>query len=136
LPIDSYLSVIHGMDNREGGNMQEMVAYCGIVCTECPAYKATKNNDNKARAKVAEEWSKQFQHNLKAEDINCSGCLAVAEIQFGYCSLCDIRKCGSDREVLNCAYCVEYPCDRLSDFHAKVPDAKAKLDAIRNKKKG
>jgi hypothetical protein len=22
--------------------MQEIVAYCGIVCTECPTYKATK----------------------------------------------------------------------------------------------
>jgi hypothetical protein len=35
---------------------------------------------------------------------------------------------------LNCAYCVEYACDKLNDFHTKVPDAKSKLDAIRNKK--
>jgi len=116
--------------------MQEMVAYCGLVCNGCPAYEATQKNDNNARAKVAQEWSRQFRHNFKAEDINCSGCLVVGDVQFGYCSMCDIRKCGSDRKVPDCAYCVEYPCDRLSDFLAKVPDAKAKLDAIRNRKKG
>ena len=39
--------------------MEEIVAYCGLVCNECPAYEATQKNDNDARAKVAEEWSKQ-----------------------------------------------------------------------------
>jgi hypothetical protein len=130
------MRAIHNTDTGEGGSMQEIVAYCGIACSECPAYKATKNNDNKARARVAEEWSKQFQHNFKAEDINCTGCLAAGDVQFGYCSMCEIRKCGSDRRISNCAYCVEYPCGRLSDFLAKVPDAKAKLDAIRNRKRG
>ena len=114
--------------------MPEIVAYCGIVCSECPAYKATKNNDNKARAEVAEEWSKRYQHPFKPEDINCVGCLAIGDVQIAYCSVCQIRKCGAERKALNCAYCVEYPCDKLSDFHARVPDAKAKLEAIRNKK--
>jgi len=114
--------------------MQEIVAYCGLVCTACPAYEATQKNDNESRAKIAEEWSKQFQHTFKPEDINCNGCLAVGEVQIGYCSMCDIRKCGSNRKVVNCGYCVEYPCAKLSDFHTKVPEAKAKLEAIRNKK--
>jgi hypothetical protein len=48
--------------------------------------------------------------------------------------MCDIRKCGSDRKVLNCAHCVDYPCDKLDNFHAAVNEAKAKLEAIRNKK--
>jgi hypothetical protein len=114
--------------------MQEMVAYCGLVCTECPAYKATKEDDDKARAKIAEEWTRQYQHAFKTEDINCNGCLAVGNTRFSYCRVCEIRKCGSDREVLNCAYCVEYPCDKLNDFHARVVEAKARLEAIRNKK--
>jgi hypothetical protein len=114
--------------------MQEIVAYCGIVCTECPAYKATQKNDNEARAKVAEEWSKQYQHPFKPEDINCNGCLAVGDVQVGYCRVCEIRKCGSDRKVVNCGYCVEYPCAKLSDFHGRVAEAQAKLEAIRNMK--
>ena len=113
--------------------MQEIVAYCGLVCTECPAYKATQQNDDKARAKVAEAWSKQFKHNFQTEDINCNGCLTVGDIQFSYCSTCDIRNCGVDRKVLNCAYCIDYPCDKLNNLHAEVAEAKAKLEAIRNK---
>ena len=112
--------------------MKEMVAYCGLVCTECPTYKATKKNDNKARAKIAEEWSRQYKHTFKLEDINCDGCLAVGKRQIGYCMVCEIRKCGSDKHVLNCGYCVQYPCDKLNNIHARVPQAKAKLEAISN----
>ena len=114
--------------------MKEMVAYCGLTCTECQAYQATQKNDNNARAKIAEEWSKQFGMNLKPEDINCDGCLAVSKRQIGYCAMCEIRKCGSDKKVVNCGYCVEYPCDKLNNFHTGAPQAKAKLEAIRNTK--
>jgi len=113
--------------------MEEIVAYCGLVCTECPAYKATKEDDDKARAKIAEEWSKRYQHSFKTEDINCSGCLAVGDVQIGYCRVSEIRKCGSDRKVLNCGYCIEYPCDKLNEFHTKVVEAKANLEAIRSR---
>lgn len=114
--------------------MQEIVAYCGLVCTECPTYQATQENDNKARANIAKEWSRQFKMTFKPEDINCDGCLAVGKIQIGYCKVCEIRKCGSERKVSNCGYCVEYPCDKLNDFHTRAVNAKAKLEAVRNKK--
>jgi hypothetical protein len=114
--------------------MKEIVAYCGIVCTECPTYQATLKNDNKARVKIAEEWSKQYQTAFKPEDINCAGCLAVGKRQIGYCAVCEIRKCGLDKKILNCGYCVDYPCDKLNMILAKVPQAKAKLEAIKNTK--
>lgn len=34
--------------------MERMVAYCGIVCTECPAYIATQNNDT---VRSSQEWT-------------------------------------------------------------------------------
>jgi hypothetical protein len=112
--------------------MKEIVAYCGIVCTECPTYQATQKDDNKARAKIAKAWSKEYKHDFKAGDINCDGCLAVGKRQVGYCTVCEIRNCGTDKKVLNCGCCVEYPCDKLSNFHTRVPAAKARLDAVRN----
>lgn len=114
--------------------MQEMVAFCGIVCSECPTYRATQNNDNEVKARIAEQWSQQYQHPFKPEDINCYGCLSVGKTQIGYCKVCEIRKCGSDKNITNCAYCVEYSCDKLNNFHARAPKARAKLEAIRNKK--
>jgi hypothetical protein len=115
--------------------MQEIVAYCGLVCNECPTYQATQKNDDNARAKVAGEWSKQYKHDFKPEDINCDGCLAVGKRQLGFCQVCDIKKCGSDKKIPNCGYCADYPCSKIDEFHARAPhnDAKAKLEAIRNK---
>lgn len=114
--------------------MEEMVAYCGLVCTECPAYQATQKNDNDARAKIAKAWSKQYKHDFKPGDINCDGCLAFDKRLIGYCLVCEVRKCGSDRKVLNCGYCVEYPCEKLDKVHTGAPQAKVRLDAVRRTK--
>ncbi len=55
--------------------MEKMIAFCGIVCTECPAFLATQKDDDNKRKKVAEMWSKQFKSEIKPVDINCDGCL-------------------------------------------------------------
>ncbi len=55
--------------------MDKMIAFCGIVCTECPAFLATQKDDHNERMKVAELWSKEFKAEIKPEDINCDGCL-------------------------------------------------------------
>ncbi len=33
--------------------MDQMMAYCGIMCDECPAYKATVDNNDELRKKTA-----------------------------------------------------------------------------------
>ncbi|MCK4571680.1 DUF3795 domain-containing protein, partial [candidate division WOR-3 bacterium] len=47
--------------------MDKMIAYCGIICTECPAFLATQKDDDEERKKVAEMWSTD-EHNIKLED--------------------------------------------------------------------
>jgi hypothetical protein len=32
--------------------MDKMIAFCGLTCTECPAFIATQKNDDKEREKV------------------------------------------------------------------------------------
>ena len=114
--------------------MDRMIAYCGLVCTECPAFVATQQNDNAKRKQVAEMWSKQYKMSVKPEDINCDGCISAGGQLLNYCSICDIRKCGQNHGVENCAYCVDYGCDKLTKFVTMVPDAKATLENIRKKK--
>ena len=108
-----------------------MIAFCGLVCNECPAFIATKENDNVRRKETAEEWSKQFNTSIKPEDINCEGCVSNSEVLFSHPRVCEIRKCGQEKGIVNCAHCDEYACDRLSDFFKSVPSAKAILDSIR-----
>ncbi len=56
--------------------MNEMLAYCGLLCQECGAHIATATDDDAKRAEVAAEWSKQFDADLKPSDIDCAGCLS------------------------------------------------------------
>ncbi len=108
-----------------------MIAFCGLVCSECPAFIATKEDDDNKRKETAEEWSKQFNTSIKPEDINCEGCVSNSEVLFSHPRLCEIRKCGQEKGITNCAHCDEYACDRLNDFFKGVPGAKVTLDSIR-----
>lgn len=112
-----------------------MIAYCGLICSECPAYLATKADDNEARVKVAEKWSKEFGGDIKPEQINCEGCTSTGGKVFGYCSQCGIRACGIEKAVPNCGHCTDYACEQLNGFHAQAASAKETLDKIAQEKK-
>jgi len=111
--------------------VERIVSCCGITCSDCPAFNATKNADNAEREKVAELWTKAYGHPFKAEDINCDGCISRGPRVFNYCNICEIRKCGRERNVSNCAYCDDYKCEKLAKLHEQAPKAKETLDKIR-----
>ena len=114
-----------------GKDMEKIISFCGTVCTECPAFIATKNDDDDIRKETAKLWSKQYNADIKNEDINCEGCTSERGIKFNYCNVCEIRKCGKEKGVSNCAYCSEYICDKLSEFFKIAPENKTTLDEIR-----
>jgi len=109
-----------------------MIAYCGIVCTECPGFMATQKDSDEDRRKVAESWSKMFNAEIKPEDINCDGCLTTSGRLIEYCSICAIRKCALGKAVENCAHCGEYICEKLGNWFEDAPDAKTTLEEIRS----
>lgn len=110
---------------------EKIVAFCGLICSECPAFIAKRTNDNELRKKAVKEWSSE-DFPLKIEDINCDGCISEGEL-FKHCMMCDVRKCGTGKGVVNCAYCVEYPCENLEGLWGflQIPQAKEVLDEIR-----
>jgi len=112
--------------------MEEMVSFCGLLCSECGAFIATQNDDDEKRAEVAQLWSKGYGVDLKPEDINCSGCLSDTEPLFGHCQVCEIRKCAREKDIENCAHCDEYACEKLEKIFQMVPDAKKRLDQIQS----
>jgi hypothetical protein len=113
---------------------EKMISYCGLVCSGCPTFIATQKNDDKMREETAKKWSEMFRADIKPADINCDGCTSNSTKLFNYCGQCDIRKCAKEKGVKNCAYCAEYPCEKLSAFLKNAPEAKAVLDEIRKKK--
>ena len=83
--------------------MSKMIAYCGLVCSDCPTYLATQNDDDVARAETAAYYAEKFGFDLKPEDINCDGCLSEGGKLIAYCQSCEIRKCCQERELVHCA---------------------------------
>ncbi|MBN2542159.1 DUF3795 domain-containing protein [bacterium] len=110
--------------------MEKILAFCGIMCSSCPAYIATQEDDDEKRRKIVDEWnSKEFP--LKLEDINCDGCLPFAKKLLPFCNECTVRICALDKGVENCAYCDDYPCQKLEFPWSMAKDAKDRLDDIR-----
>lgn len=111
--------------------MSDIIAYCGLLCNECPAYKATLHNDNELREETAKEWSKMNNADIKAEDINCLGC--KSDLVFGYCKVCEIRACSSGKSLETCAGCDSYGCDKVEAVLQNAPDARERLEKLREK---
>ena len=111
--------------------MANLFAVCGVNCGECEAYIATQNDDDAARSQIAEKWSKMYNADIKTADLNCEGCIGKGDKHFMYCNSCEIRACGMERGLDNCAFCDDYACDKLVGFFKMSPEAKGNLEAIK-----
>ncbi|MGP8081005.1 MAG: DUF3795 domain-containing protein [Dehalococcoidales bacterium] len=114
--------------------MEKVIAFCGLSCTGCDAFPPNRNKmTTKERKAAAEKWSKLYGHGrtIKPEEMNCDGCLSEGGVLWSHCSNCEIRKCGIERRMKNCAYCRDYPCEKLNEIFILAPTAKANLEEIR-----
>ncbi len=112
--------------------MNRIIAYCGLVCTDCPAYIATQANDRAALERVAAQWREEFNApDITVESVICDGCLTDQGRKCGHCFECDVRACAMALAVANCAHCGDYACEKLEGFFDFVPDARTLLDSIR-----
>ncbi len=111
--------------------MGKLISFCGLDCSACPAYIARQADDPELRRKTAATWSRIYDAEIKPEDVFCDGCASDGSVLFGHCQVCRIRECGRSLKLETCAHCPEYPCGRLEEFLAMVPEAKKVLDEIR-----
>jgi hypothetical protein len=111
----------------------QLIAYCGLDCAQCPAYIATQANDQAALEKVAADWREQFNSpDITVEAVICDGCLGTNGGRLGgYCSMCEVRACATEKAVTNCAHCADYACEKLENFFGMAPQARTTLDEIR-----
>jgi hypothetical protein len=117
----------------------EMVAYCGLNCSTCRIYLATREKDPKKQREMREGIARyvreHFDSKIRVEDItDCDGCTAESGRLFSGSKKCEVRKCAREKGLKNCAYCSEYPCEKLNklyDSGGVEADAKKRLDAIR-----
>ena len=109
-----------------------VVSKTGFIISSVKSTIPNRLFNYKERRKVAELWSKQYNADIKPEDVNCDGCLSESGRLIGHCKVCEIRKCGRDKNIINCAYCNEYACEKLNQFFKMAPDAKTTLEDIKD----
>ena len=111
--------------------MSQMIAYCGLICNDCPGYIATQANDWPALEKLAERARIEFNSpNATAESSLCDGCISASARKCAYCAECGIRACAVSKGVVNCGLCPDYGCEKITSFLNMVPQAKVTLDSI------
>ena len=87
--------------------MKKLIAYCWLDCEKCDARKATLDNDNVLREKVAKLWSEMNGVEITPEMINCDGC-RVDGVKTPFCeSYCPIRQCALKKACETCGDCRE-----------------------------
>ena len=111
--------------------MEPLISFCGMECSACPAYIATREDNQELKKETAEKWSKLFKMDISPEQVTCTGCTS-AGLFSAYCALCEIRKCGSAKSLQSCAFCDEYACEKLKKIHQMEPECRKRLDAQRS----
>jgi len=117
--------------------MSTMIACCGLDCAGCPAYIATRQDDQAGRERVASLWStKEFP--LKPEDVICEGCRSTSGRLMSFCRACKTRACCLARGHENCAHCEEYVCELLERHfsQSQALEMRSTLDGIRKRLRG
>jgi hypothetical protein len=116
--------------------MDPMIAYCGLACDTCQIHLATleTNISKKAemRVSIAEQLSKIYGTTPKPEIItDCDGCKIKDGRLFTGCVDCVIRKCAISKNLLNCAFCNDFTCEKLEKHYTFDPGSRDRLIEIR-----
>ena len=92
-----------------------MLAYCGINCAECPAYKGTVTTNIGLLETVAGSF---WDGEHSASDWVCLGCTPADQGFLAMdCATCRIRDCAIAKSVQNCAACSDFEsCTLIHDF--------------------
>ncbi len=112
------------------------LAYCGLICNDCPIHAATLETDKKRqlemRVNIARLCRERYGMNYQTEDItDCDGCNAGGGRLFSGCGNCEIRKCALEKKVESCAYCNDYICAKLDSLLVQEPGSRARLDELK-----
>lgn len=91
----------------------EIIAVCGLNCSDCDIYKAA---DSPELAEGIVKWFKKNRNvKLNAMDIRCGGCRGKRDEHWS--SDCWILKCCVDEKGLEyCSECDDFPCDKLLEW--------------------
>ncbi|MCG8565076.1 MAG: DUF3795 domain-containing protein [Desulfobacterales bacterium] len=110
--------------------MEETIAFCGLDCSQCPSFLATRADDDKARNQVSKWLARTYDIHIPPREINCDGCQDKNGRRLSYCAQCKVRACAVAKEFSTCAQCPDQPCADLKTFHAFSPEAEKAFNRL------
>lgn len=113
--------------------METLISACGLVCSKCKAFIATRTGDEALAEATAREWSQLNGVTIQKDQIWCTGCLTDAAPKYHFCgNLCAIRKCVLTKNIDTCAECSSYPCDLVKPVADALPATVKMIEALRD----
>jgi hypothetical protein len=107
------------------------LACCGLDCSKCEAYIATQSGKKEELEKVVQQWKANHNADVKAEDVMCDGCQGNGRKSV-YCkNMCKIPPCCAQKDIENCAFCREYPCNDIKEIQKMSSLARENLEKLR-----
>lgn len=108
-----------------------MIAYCGIDCSKCDSYLATRSGSDEELARVAEKLSKRYRAEVKPEYVICDGCKTGKRHSYYCTNSCKMRSCCVEKGYDFCFECADFPCKELQFELDHNPEAKGNLEKRR-----
>ena len=111
--------------------MEENISFCGINCFSCHVYIAKKTDNNDLRIKTAKQLI-SIGFEITPDQVNCDGCISSDGLLLKHCNDCKVRNCAMSKNIMTCAECPEYYCEKLENLwnEFQPSEAKTNLDKI------
>lgn len=107
------------------------IAFCGLDCSTCEEFLATKENNLENLQNIAKRWSdvEEINFEVTVEDVRCDGCRADKRKSFHCTEKCRIRKCCLEKGFESCIECEKYPCPNENSIADHIPDIVSRAEA-------
>ena len=109
----------------------QMIGYCGIDCSNCASYIATRSGNSEELARVADDLARRYQAEVKPEYVICDGCKAGKRLSYFCANLCKMKPCCIEKGYDSCIECSEFPCKELQFELDHSPEARRNLEKLR-----
>lgn len=94
--------------------MADVIARCGYKCNLCLIHRENLKKDEQNRQAFRDALEKYYGEKLTLEECYCDGCMTDdSENPVRITKDCEVRPCVIAKNIDNCAYCLQYPCQTL-----------------------
>jgi len=105
--------------------MEQMISLCGMRCDLCLAYQPNIDAHPENRQLISDGWHTYFGFRIPPEDIHCNGCFPDGKTTLD--SECPVKPCVTARNLVHCAECTDYICEKLAGILVDFDQIQSKL---------